>query len=351
LPDPQEKISLPFPSLGKFPGGTKIVHKREKEDGQVKFIGKRSGRETEAVERSGEPEKNFFPSFLAQGAEEGRKKSEEHPRFDHQPHRFTGRAFPEFPKKFIPNPGRGAEPNLFNMGEKRSVGVLYDREAGSGRMAEDPDHPHRIMDKFFLGVADAADQPPSQIVQPSYVIHEREVGEVVENSVDGDVPAESVLGRRAEGIIGGEMILLVGRVEFGASAEGGDFDEFTARGIDPSQAETAADQTGAPEEIPDLTGRGVGGHVKVFGGLPQEEIPDAPSHQEGRKALMVEPVKNLESMGVDVLAGDGVRGPGKNSGRDGFIHEVVWQWPKAYGFFFLTISRSAGFCQGIIRSF
>ena len=90
------------------------------------------------------------------------------------------------------------------------------------------------------------------------------------------------------------------------------------------QTEPAADQPRIAEELSDLPRVGIRGRIKIFGSLPQEKIPDAPSHQVGQKPVVMEPIKDPEDIGIDVLSGDGVLGPGKNTGGDGLIHGIAW---------------------------
>jgi len=96
------------------------------------------------------------------------------------------------------------------------------------------------------------------------------------------------------------------------------------------QTEPAANQPRITEELPDLPRMGIRGRVKILGGLPQEEIPDAPSHQVAQKPMVVKPVQDLKGVRVDVFSGNRVLGPGKNSGGNCLIHGIAWQFGKAY---------------------
>jgi hypothetical protein len=89
------------------------------------------------------------------------------------------------------------------------------------------------------------------------------------------------------------------------------------------QAKAASDETGIAEKVPDLPRVGIGGDVEVFGGLAHQKIADAPTHEVGGETIMVEPIKDLQSIGVDVLAGDGVLLAGENAGSDWLFHGIV----------------------------
>ena len=83
---------------------------------------------------------------------------------------------------------------------------------------------------------------------------------------------------------------------------------------DLDQPEAPADNPAVAEEFPQLPGPGVGHHVEVLGRLAQEQIPDAAAHQVGGVAGMVEAVKDLQGLHVDVSPGDGMFGPGNDVG-------------------------------------
>ncbi len=208
------------------------------------------------------------------------------------------------------------------MGRQGPVGIFLDAKPRPGRVADDPDHPDRVLDEFFLRVPDAADDPLAKVFQPSHVIHQGEIGDIVEDAIDGDIPAESVLDGGSEGIVRMRRNFLAGLVEFRTPPEGGHLDILSPGEVDVGQAEAVSDESGIAEEVPDLTRVGIGGDVEIFGGLAQKQIADAPTHQVCRETMMVEPVKDLQSIRVDGLAGDGVLLAGENAGGDGFIHGI-----------------------------
>ncbi len=56
-------------------------------------------------------------------------------------------------------------------------------------------------------------------------------------------------------------------------AEGCHLNDFPAI-TDMDQFKTAANDTAISEQLPDLLRQGVGGHIKVLGFTPQQQIPD-----------------------------------------------------------------------------
>jgi hypothetical protein len=65
------------------------------------------------------------------------------------------------------------------------------------------------------------------------------------------------------------------------------------------QEKPAANDPAVFEERMDLVRMGIGGHIKVFRGLSEKEIPNAPSDQIGQVTVAMEPVKDLEGLLVN----------------------------------------------------
>ena len=82
------------------------------------------------------------------------------------------------------------------------------------------------------------------------------------------------------------------------------------------QPETAADEAAVAEEPLDLAGYRVRCDVEVLGGPPQEQVADAPPHQVGGEAVVMEPVERAQGVRADQLAGYAVL----VSGYDAWLH-------------------------------
>ena len=83
-------------------------------------------------------------------------------------------------------------------------------------------------------------------------------------------------------------------------------------------AEAAANNARGAEQGFGLFGRGVGGNVEILGLEPQEDVPDAASHDIGLVTGIVERIQHLEAAGADLLPGDAMFGTrNQHRGRGG----------------------------------
>src|SRR5206468_8934316 len=80
-------------------------------------------------------------------------------------------------------------------------GVRVDREVEARGEGDRPEHAHRVLAQAYSRIADRADRTPVEVLEPSDVIDHRERGDVVEEGINGEVPAERVLLRGAGGIV------------------------------------------------------------------------------------------------------------------------------------------------------
>jgi hypothetical protein len=190
-------------------------------------------------------------------------------------------------------------------------------------MADDPDHPYRVLNEFFFGIPDAADDSLPEVLQPSHVIDQRKVGNIIKDAVNGDIPPEGVFARGPEGVFGLGQVVLAVFLKLRTPPEGGDFNILPPREVDVGQAEPAADQAGIPENLPNLPGMGVGCHIKVFGGLPQKQIADASPYEISGEPLLVEPVEDLKGVRIDDFARNTMFLAGNNLGNGWLIHKIV----------------------------
>ena len=177
---------------------------------------------------------------------------------------------------------------------------LVDPEPEARRHDDGAEHADGIFLEAIVGIADAAQQAVLQVFQAADVVDDREVGDVVEQRVDGEVAAEGVFFGRAKrvvvldqqvgrvGRVGGvRRGQRLGRLGLGASrdvlAEGRDFNGLHPE-ADVGEAEAAADDPTVPKELLDLVGVGRGADVEVFGPPAQEEVADAAADEIGRVA-------------------------------------------------------------------
>ncbi len=197
------------------------------------------------------------------------------------------------------------------------------------------------------GIADAADEPALQIIEPPDVVDDRERADVVEECVDGEVAPECVLFRRAVGVVAVDETRSL-RVMRRAVAVGRRFDgDVARRGADwrerrrldlrrqlarlnqppergdfdclrpelyVCEAEPPSDDPAVAKELLDLMRVGGRADVEVLGPPSQEQVTYTSAHQVGDVIVLVELIEDLESTGIDVSARNRVRGP-RNDGR------------------------------------
>jgi hypothetical protein len=59
-------------------------------------------------------------------------------------------------------------------------------------MAGGPDHAHRVIAEAGLCISNTADDTLFQILQTAYIVDDTEVGDVIEEAVDGEVPPQGI---------------------------------------------------------------------------------------------------------------------------------------------------------------
>ncbi len=221
----------------------------------------------------------------------------------HQLHQFfaqSGRRGFRDQGRALPNPGIG-----------RRVEVKVE----PGGEFERPQHAYRVFAETFLRIADDPDTAQLQVLQPADVVDDAEIGDVVEQGVDGEVAPEGVLSGRAEQVFRIKGVLVrVFRDIFGGGcpAEGGNLHQIPAGEADVRQAEAAADQKTVAKQLLDLLGCGVGADVKILGLAAEQQIAHPAADQVGLETMPVQPVEHLERIFANAAAGNPVFGPGQN---------------------------------------
>ena len=203
------------------------------------------------------------------------EEGEEKARLKHQAERGFGHAFFQFPEELIPDPGGGAFFYLFTVSHDGLTGLFFNMESGACGMADDPNHPDRILFEFFIRIADVPDHLSFEISLPAHIINDGEIGNIIKEAIDRDIAAEGILLRRAKAV-GPENLPVISQClfKFGVAPEGGDFHGFSAFKKDVDQPETAANDPAVFEEGIDLMRMGIGGDIKIFRDLSEKKIPD-----------------------------------------------------------------------------
>ncbi len=169
--------------------------------------------------------------------------------------------------------------------------------------------------------ADGADHPPAQVGQAAYVVDYGEIGDVVEQGIDRKIPPPGILLGSAEQVVPQEHpllaldllglttrlcfllprcwpLLLGFRLVLGRGPKGGDLDN-AVRKVQVGQAESATDQTAVAKQPLDLARCGVGDHIEILRFPAKEQVTDAPPHQIGGESVILEPVEDLQGVGID----------------------------------------------------
>ena len=165
------------------------------------------------------------------------------------------------------------------------------------------------------------------------VDHDLALGVVV-HGVDGEVAADRVFFLRAPDVVaqdaagGVHRVFHVGQLALAGAfvardllgggvvhvgAEGGDFDDFVfaAPAIDHvDDTKTPPDDESAAKQAFDLLGRGVGGHVEVFGPQADQQVAHRTADDVGLKTGLLQGADHVEGalvdqVGVDAVLGDG----------------------------------------------
>ena len=84
--------------------------------------------------------------------------------------------------------------------------------------------------------------------------------------------------------------------------------------LDVGQPEPPADDPAVAEELLDLVRMRRRADVEILRPAAEQQVAHAAADQIGDVVVLVQPVQDLEGVGIDVAAGDRVLGP-RNDGR------------------------------------
>ncbi len=209
-----------------------------------------------------------------------------------------------------------------------SLPVLVDRrsdvrghlEPEPRRELAGPHHPDGVLAEADLGVADRPDEVPFEVLDAADVVDHGEGRDVVEEAVDREVAPDGVLGGRAEGVVGADQEIRVARL-----ARLDLLRLRPRRNVETSTIFPPSKRTWASRKRRPMTrqfrksrrtscGTGVGPDVEVLRGPPRQEVADGAADEVRLVPGPVEAVENLQGVGVDVAARDGVLGAGDDPG-------------------------------------
>ena len=200
---------------------------------------------------------------------------------------------------------------------------LEAQRAELGAKAHRADDAHRVFPVAHGRVANHAQGVVFGVFEALVVIDHDLRGRVVVHGVDGEVAANGVFFLRAPDVVAqhaagridgvfhaGQFAFagfLVARHLFGRSvvqvgAEGGDFNHLVLAptAIDHvHDAKAPPDDESAAKQAFDLFGRGVGGHVKVFGAQTEQQVAHGAAHDIGDKTGFLQGAHHVDGAVID----------------------------------------------------
>ncbi len=221
--------------------------------------------------------------------------------------RLFGLAECEKAKKFLEKTrarGRGKFMGVAADGLDR---IGMNGEAEPRRKADCAEHPHRVLAKAHIRVADAAQRPLAQIAQPADVVYDPIFVGIVEKRVHGEVAAQRVFLRGPELVVVHLVERPVRLRRFGGwrrvglriAAEGRGFNLLVAE-ADQNKTKAAADHKRVSEKALDLARAGVRRNIKVLGRPSEQDVADAAADEIRREPRVMETMDHRQGVRIDV---------------------------------------------------
>ncbi len=199
----------------------------------------------------------------------------------------------------------------------RRGGVGMNREAELRGEAHGAQHAHRVLAIARLRIADHAQHALTRVVDAADVIPDREVLDVVVQSVGGEIAPPDIFVDRAVEVVAQDAaalvehavaafvdaVVLVDRRVRGTERR--DLDDLVAE-AHMGEMEAAADQPAIAEQLLDLVGMRAGGDVEVLGMQAEQQVAHRAADEESLEAGVPQPVQHLQRVGRDVRARDRV---------------------------------------------
>jgi hypothetical protein len=179
----------------------------------------------------------------------------------------------QFPQEFISKPRKGTSSNLFSMMDDRLIRPAFNSESGSGGMADDSNHSDRILLKSFIGIADGSNDLMLEVSDSTDIVDNGKICNIVEKAINRDVSAQGILWRSSETFFSDDLAFFCFHfLEFRSAPESGYLNNLSSFKKNMGQSKPAANDPTISKESIDLVGVRIGGDIKVFGDLSEEEI-------------------------------------------------------------------------------
>jgi len=244
---------------------------------------------------------------------ENRDDKFEQSQFFHQHERVRGLGLAERFVSLVDQTRDGGLGEVGAMALDGGAGGGLDFEAELGGEAHGAHHAHGILAHPHLGIADSANQPSLEIVDAAGKIDHVKSLRAIEKRVDGEVAAKRVFLRRAEGVVEANERVVSISDGLGQLAESCHLDILAAE-ENVNQAKAAANQARVAEQFADLLRMGRGGDVEVLGLAREHQVAHTAADEVRLEARTGEAIEDLEDVGVDVVARDGMLGAGQYAG-------------------------------------
>ena len=199
-----------------------------------------------------------------------------------------------------------------------------------GRKSDGTDDAHRVFAVTGHRVADHAQHPLFRVLDAAVVVHHDLRLGVVIHGIDSEIATRGVFVLRTPDVVAQHTARRIHRVlhasQFALAGalvaldllgcrvvqvctEGGHLDHLvvTPPAVDHMHdAKAPTDDEGAPKQAFDLLGRGVGGHVEVFGTQAQQQVTHRTAHDVGLKTGLLQGARHMDGAFVHQIRVDAV---------------------------------------------
>ena len=202
-----------------------------------------------------------------------------------------------------------------------------DAEVQFRRQPRRPEHADRVLAIARYGIADQPQGAAGDIVHPAGVIPDAEVGDVVVERVDREIPAPNILVDGPVDVVAeNPAAVSVLAVVLGAAPgrpKGDHLDHFPAE-PDMRQPETPPDQATIAKQRAHLLGPRIGNHVVILRTEAEQQVAHAAADDKRLAPAALEPVQDLERVAGNIRPAERMLRPADDhrAGKDLIFRSV-----------------------------
>jgi hypothetical protein len=179
----------------------------------------------------------------------------------------------QFPQEFISKPGKRTSSYLFSVMDDRLIRPAFNSKSGSGGMAYDANHSDRILVKSFIRIADGLNDPMLEVSDSTDIVDNGKICNIVEKAINRDISAQGILCRGSKTFFSDDLASFCFHfLEFRSTPESGYLNDLSSFKKNMGQPKPASNNSTILKESIDLMGVRIGGDIKVFRELSEEEI-------------------------------------------------------------------------------